>query len=71
LGEAEPLMKRHLVIFVKFTRETGHPHPHLSDALYNYSALLKEMSFGEEKIRERIVQVGIDAGLDVQASINC
>jgi hypothetical protein len=29
------------------------------------------MSFGEEKIRERIVQVGIDAGLDVQASINC
>jgi hypothetical protein len=29
------------------------------------------MSFGEEEIRERIVQVGIDAGLDVQASINC
>ena len=29
LGEAEPLMKRALVILFKFTHETGHPHPHL------------------------------------------
>ena len=67
LGEAEPLMKRALVILLKFTHETGHPHPHLRDALYNYFALLKEMSLGEEEIRKRIAQVGIDAGLDPQS----
>ena len=67
LGEAEPLMKRALVILLKFTRETGHPHPHLRDALHNYFALLKEMSLGEEEIRKRIAQVGIDAGLDPQS----
>ena len=60
-------MKRGLVIVLKFTHETGHPHPHLRDALYNYFALLKEMSLGEEEIRKRIAQVGIDAGLDPQS----
>jgi tetratricopeptide (TPR) repeat protein len=63
LGEAEPLMRRVLVIIIQFTPETSHPHPYLRVALYNYVALLKGMSFGEEEIRERIVQVGIDADL--------
>jgi hypothetical protein len=67
LGEAEPLMKRHLVILMKFTRVTGHPHPHLRDALSNYFALLKDMSLGDEEIRERLAQVGIDAGSDPQS----
>ena len=67
LGEAEPLMKRHLVILIKFTRKTGHPHPHLRRVFDNYFALLKEMSLGEEEIRKRIAQVGIDAGLDPQS----
>ena len=29
LAEAEPLMRRHWEIFLKFTRATGHPHPQL------------------------------------------
>ena len=40
-------MKRVLVIVMKFTRETGHPHPHLRDALSKYFALLKDMSLGD------------------------
>jgi hypothetical protein len=43
LAEAEPLMRRHVVIFLKFTRVTGHPHPHLQTALGNYSRLLQAM----------------------------
>jgi len=31
LEEAEPLIERQLVIFLQFTRQTGHPHPHLED----------------------------------------
>ena len=67
LAEAEPLMRRALLILLKFTHETGHLHPGLSVALKNYSGLLKEMSLGDEEIRKRLVQVGIDAGFDLQS----
>jgi hypothetical protein len=66
-GEAEPLYRRALLILLKFTRETGHLHPHLRVTLENYSGLLKEMSLGDEEIRKRLVQVGIDAGFDLQS----
>ena len=66
LGEAEPLMKRSLAIFLKFTHETGHLHPHLKDVFHDYFALLKEISLGDEEIRRRLDQVGIDAGFDPQ-----
>jgi len=67
LGEAEPLMRQALLILLKFTRETGHLHPDLRVVLENYSGLLKEMSLGDEEIRKRLVQVGIDAGFDFQS----
>ena len=67
LAEAELLIRRHLVILLKFTRKTGHPHPHLRGALSNYFALLKKMSLGEEEIRKRLDKVGIDAGFDPQS----
>ena len=67
LGEAEPMMRRALLILLKFTREIGHLHPDLRGALKNYSGLLKEMSLGDEEIRKRLVQVGIDAGFDLQS----
>jgi hypothetical protein len=60
-------MRRGLLILLKFTRETGHLHPHLGRALENYSGLLKEMSLGDEEMRKRLVQVGIDAGFDLQS----
>jgi hypothetical protein len=66
LEEAEPLMRRQLVILVKFTRETGHLHPNLRDAFNDYFALLKEISPDHEAIAERLAQVRIDAGLDPQ-----
>jgi hypothetical protein len=35
LSEAEPLMRRALLVLLKFTHETGHLHPDLSVALKN------------------------------------
>jgi hypothetical protein len=36
-------MRRHVAIFVEFTRTTGHPHPHLNHAFKNYAGLLADM----------------------------
>jgi hypothetical protein len=49
LAEAEPLMRRHWEIFLKFTGATGHPHPHLQAAVNNYSGLLKAMGCTQEE----------------------
>lgn len=50
LAEAEPLMRRMVEIFFKFTRATGHPHPNLQDAVNNYAGLLQEMGRSREQI---------------------
>ena len=47
LARAEPLMRRHVIIFLRFTIASGHPHPHLIPALNNYARLLQEWK-GEE-----------------------
>jgi hypothetical protein len=67
LEEAEPLMRRHLIIFLKFTRSTGHLHPHLKAALRNYRGILEAMSLSEEEIAHRIAEVGKEAGLDEES----
>ncbi len=54
LKEAEPLMERHLVIFLQFTRRTGHPHPHLEDAINNYTGLLIQMGYRKEEVAARL-----------------
>ncbi|MFZ4763423.1 MAG: hypothetical protein ACOYMN_00615, partial [Roseimicrobium sp.] len=43
LAEAEPLYRRAVEIFLNFTCDTGHQHPHLMAALNNYADLLMEM----------------------------
>ena len=58
LKEAEPLMERHLTILIQFTRATGHPHPHLQDAIKNYAGLLLEMGYKKEEIDERLKRLG-------------
>jgi tetratricopeptide (TPR) repeat protein len=58
LAEAEPLMRRHLEIFLQFTRATGHQHPHLQDAISNYTALLQQMRYSQEQIEARLKEVG-------------
>ena len=54
LGEAEPLMRRHVIVFLNFTLKTGHEHPHLSQALGNYAGLLAEMGLSEEEVHSRM-----------------
>ena len=36
-------MRRHLEVFLKFTRATSHRHPHLQAAIGNYADLLAAM----------------------------
>ena len=57
LAEAEPLMRRHLEIFVNFTRDTGHPHPHLRSAINNYGRLLIKMGDSQAQAQEKIEQI--------------
>ena len=54
LEEAEPLMERQLVIVLQFTRQTGHLHPHLEDALANYVALLMNMGHSKDQVDARL-----------------
>ncbi len=51
------LMRRHLEIFVDFTVQTGHAHPHLNDAINNYSGLLMEIGETEAVVREKIGKI--------------
>ena len=64
LGEAEPLMRRHLVIFLMFQRDTGHPHPHRDAAINNYAILLEEMGRTEAEIAGALQAAMREAGLD-------
>jgi hypothetical protein len=52
LGEADPLMRRSVEIFVLFTRRTGHEHPHLRTAVGNYAGLLQAMGRSPEAGRK-------------------
>ena len=64
LAEAEPLIPRVAEILLKFTRETGHPHPLLLAAIGNYAFLLEQTGNSEEDIwafLERLTQrFGVD-----------
>jgi len=60
-------MRRDVLILVKFTRNTGHLHPHLKIELGQYRGILEAMSLSEEEIARRIVEVGKEAGLDEQS----
>ncbi len=53
-AKAEPLMKRHLEILLQSTRETGHRHPRMQDAVDNYTDLLLEMRLSQSEVDERM-----------------
>ena len=63
LSEAEPLMRRHLAIFLAFERATGHAHPHRDAAIRNYTSLLAEMGKSEAEIAATIATLSREAGL--------
>ena len=54
LAEAEPLMRRHWEIFLKFTRATGHRHPHLKAVTGNYVGLLTAMGCTEDEALRKL-----------------
>jgi len=57
LAEAEPLLRRALEILLKFTRSTGHPHPHLQTFVNNYAALMQAMGRSEAQILATLRQL--------------
>jgi tetratricopeptide (TPR) repeat protein len=63
LVEAEPLMRRMVLIFLRVTVATGHPHPHLGAALQNYANVLHQWK-GEEAMWPAIVSLGPEAGME-------
>ena len=52
LEEAEPLMRRMVEIFIAVQRQ-GYQHPNLQAGLYNYIALLQEMSLTQQEIQAK------------------
>jgi tetratricopeptide (TPR) repeat protein len=54
LTEAEPLMRRAVRIFLDFTRNTGHKHPHLDACMTNYVMLLHALGRSKADIREAL-----------------
>ena len=65
MGEADPLMKRAVEIFWKFTRDTGHEHPHLRDAIAAYASLLQEMGYSEQQVRARLQEIAAEYGFSL------
>ncbi len=63
LREAEPLMRPPVVIFLRFERDTGHPHPHRDAALNNYTRLLQRMGKSAAEIAAEVQAIRRDAGL--------
>ena len=66
LSEAEPLMRRTLGLLLNFVRRTGHPHPHLQDALHNYAALLRATGLGQDDVRTRLNDLRAEYGLSLE-----
>ncbi|MEI7869452.1 MAG: tetratricopeptide repeat protein [Candidatus Methylumidiphilus sp.] len=62
LDEAEPLMRRGLLIYLSFTRNTGHIHPHLPTVLGNYFGLLQAMAIAETDLMAKLSSLGPEAG---------
>jgi hypothetical protein len=58
------LMRRMLVIFLKFTRDTEHRHPNLQATIVNYQGLLQAMDLPEGEPARRIASLGMEAGFN-------
>jgi tetratricopeptide (TPR) repeat protein len=58
--EAEPIMRRVIEIFRNITHSTGHLHPHMQNAINNYTNLLEEMGMSEEQILARLHELAPD-----------
>ncbi len=43
-----------VLILLQFTRQTGHPHPHLEAVINNYTGLLVQMGYREDEVAARL-----------------
>ena len=66
LSEAEPLMRRVVLILLAFTRDTGHVHPHLRPAIRNYGALLEAMGLAARPLGMKMISLGGEVGLTAE-----
>jgi tetratricopeptide (TPR) repeat protein len=53
-AEAEPLSRRVVEILLAFTVQTGHEHPNLRAAFYNYFGILRDAGRSQEAARDEI-----------------
>lgn len=65
LAEAETMMHRAVQILWKFTRDTGHDHPHLRKANDNYANLLLQMGYSKEQARAKLNEIADKYGLSL------
>jgi len=56
LEEAEPLMRRHVVIFRTFGERTGYRHPRMYAAVRNYLGLLAAMGVPREEVIPKVME---------------
>ncbi|MBX7211649.1 MAG: tetratricopeptide repeat protein [Verrucomicrobiaceae bacterium] len=61
-AEATPLMRQAVLILLRFTLQTGHPHQNLSKMLNNYVSLLKEWK-GDEAVMPTVLSLSEEAGI--------
>ena len=62
LTEAEPLMRRHLAIFINFERKTGRPHRHRDTGVRHYSDLLAAMGKSEAEVEAAFASLMAEGG---------
>jgi hypothetical protein len=57
-SEAEDPMRRCVAIFLNFTRQTSHEHPHLRPAVKNYNQLLIALKLPPDQLLEKLATLG-------------
>ncbi len=63
MAEAEPLMRRVVVILLRFTAATQHPHPHLRTAISNDRALADTLGRSHDQILTELLAMTKEAGV--------
>jgi len=63
-AEAEPMMRRMLVIFAKFKATTGREHPVFQEAVTNYRSLLMNFAHTQKQAAERVSSALAEGGLE-------
>jgi hypothetical protein len=63
LAEAESLMRRVVLIFLRFTAATGHVHPDVRSIINNFFSLSSQLERSEEQIVSELLTMCVEANL--------